>query len=477
MKRNYIKDNLFLLLLFLTSICINSCQKINSTNENSGNYNITSEEVKEVLKVTHRSFKHKDLEILQNELLNSKPVIHLKTLGDTLVKYVVPVLNDDHTVKGYLSFTTDAAFTFLQYEILDSRAIQHKSTVELGEAFYLFETMQKNGYKLNSAIENLIVQKKIDKSNLNAQDTNGLGKFVKKSAAKAGSSDQRCTAIMQVQFAGVGSVCNPGDFNILAEHLTQKIREYFSNKGGQAYFENHEIKVIAPDLWEFNFQNTAQDKIISLMQYNIPIIPCIGSNTNPRVTYYSKWCTGEDPEEPFPGEDGGSGGGSNQSPEEIDDYLSPEQQQQLLINRICPQSFAFTSVVEAGSGLPGWKEASLKGVTVNTIADSYFENIWTVVTTGTPIVSSTFNLEIGVSGDRPSTQASLVAAEAANTAMNNILKKYSYKAVKRQMELGKFPVYFIAEMVLQIKKTYPEATVSSNLSGRTVAKTPMTGCQ
>jgi hypothetical protein len=193
---------------------------------------------------------------------------------------------------------------------------------------------------------------------------------------------------------------------------------------------------------------------------------------------YEQWMSGGPKDySNIPPSAGSPGGGSNQSPDEINDYLSPEQQQQLLINRICPQSFAFTSVVEAGSGLPGWKEASLKGVTVNTIADSYFENIWTVVTTGTPIVSSTFNLEIGVSGDRPSTQASIVAAEAANTAMNNILKKYSYKAVKRQMELGKFPVYFIAEMVLQIKKIYPEATVSSNLSGRTVAKTPMTGCQ
>lgn len=109
---------------------------------------------------------------------------------------------------------------------------------------------------------------------------------------------------MEIQFACVRSFCNPANFNILEEHLTQKIREYFVNKRGQAYFENREIKVIAPDLWEFNFQNMAHDKIISLMQYNIPIILCIGSNINPRVTYYSKWYTGEDLEEPFPGEDG-----------------------------------------------------------------------------------------------------------------------------------------------------------------------------
>ncbi|WP_153846939.1 hypothetical protein [Sphingobacterium paramultivorum] len=163
------------------------------------------------------------------------------------------------------------------------------------------------------------------------------------------------------------------------------------------------------------------------------------------------------------------------NPEEVDNYLSDEQQQQLLANRICSKSFTFTEVVSEGDNLPGWKEASIKGLTVSTISDSYFENIWTVVTGQSAIVTSNFNLEIGVSGSRPSAQATNVAAAAANDAMQNILKKYSYRATKRQMQLGTFPAKFLAEFLSQLKKTYPEARASLNLSGRTTPKFPVTG--
>lgn len=163
------------------------------------------------------------------------------------------------------------------------------------------------------------------------------------------------------------------------------------------------------------------------------------------------------------------------NPEETDNSLSNEQQQQLLANKICSKSFSFTEVVPAGDGLPGWKETSLKGLTVSTISDSYFENIWTVVTTQSAIVTSTFNLEIGVSANRPTGQAATVAANAANAAMQNILKKYTYRATKRQMELGTFPSKFLAEFLSQLKMTYPEARASLTLSGRTTPKSPSTG--
>lgn len=173
---------------------------------------------------------------------------------------------------------------------------------------------------------------------------------------------------------------------------------------------------------------------------------------------------------------GGSGlPATGVNPEETDNSLSEEQQQQLLANKICSKSFSFTEVVSPGSGLPGWKEASLKGVTVSTISDSYFENIWTVVTTQSAIVTSTFNLEIGVSSDRPAGQAATVAANAANDAMKNILKKYTYRATKRQMELGTFPGKFLGEFLAQLRVTYPEARASLTLSGRTTPKSPITG--
>jgi len=52
---------------------------------------------------------------------------------------------------------------------------------------------------------------------------------------------------------------------------------------------------------------------------------------------------------------GGSGGNDDES--EIDDFISEEQQQPLLTNKICHNSFNFTQVVPADNDGPGWKEA------------------------------------------------------------------------------------------------------------------------
>ncbi|MGB3063488.1 hypothetical protein [Sphingobacterium thalpophilum] len=308
------RNNLFLLaILMLTSLLFANCQKIDHNNDD---YDITKTEVTEILNVAQKSFKNKTLEIIQNELLKSKPVIHLVTLGDTSVKYIVPLQDLKHQVKGYISFQVDSAYNLLRYKVYDKSTLQNIPINELGETSYVLETMQKNGYTVHTGIKRIIDDKMLDNEKVdefeNLKIANRNKYLSKRSSTKSANNGNRCTAEIEVQFAGVGSVCNPSDFNILAEALTQKIREYFSNKAGQAYFENGQLRVIAPDLWEFNFQTTAQEKIITLMQYNIPFVPCIGYNTNPRVTYFSKWCTGDDPENPFPEEGGGSGeNGSN----------------------------------------------------------------------------------------------------------------------------------------------------------------------
>jgi hypothetical protein len=43
------------------------------------------------------------------------------------------------------------------------------------------------------------------------------------------------------------------------------------------------------------------------------------------------------------------------------------------------------------------------------------------------------------------------------------------------MQLGTVPAKFLAEFLSQLKKTYPEARASLNLSGRTTPKFPVTG--
>jgi len=151
------------------------------------------------------------------------------------------------------------------------------------------------------------------------------------------------------------------------------------------------------------------------------------------------------PDNPDPGTGGGVGGGGSNPGEpnssDVDNYLSPEQQE-ALFNKLCANSFNFVNVVMPDGDGAGWKEASLKNVVLATMSDSYFEAIWTTVTSGTPIASSVFNLEVGLPGDLPAANLAAEAALAANTAMEQIIKKYKFSSIKRFMEYGTFPSIF-----------------------------------
>jgi len=220
-------------------------------------------------------------------------------------------------------------------------------------------------------------------------------------------------------------------------------------------------------------------------------VGCFEYNSNIRnEIYWLNQILPKNPEIANTGE--GSGGGStgttgqngnygdnnvpgDLSDNDIDEFLSTNQTQALINNKLCPQTFQFSTVVAPGEGSPGWKQAAVQGIVVSTMSDSYFEAIWTTTTTGSPIISSTFNLEIGLPADIPNIHLSTGTTLACNLAMQKLLKKYKYTALKRQIQLGSFPFIFKQQVYLELLEAFPDrhVRVSTQLSGMVAPTTPV----
>lgn len=183
-----------------------------------------------------------------------------------------------------------------------------------------------------------------------------------------------------------------------------------------------------------------------------------------------------------PGGPGGTGGPGttpmsyNVTPNYTDEAVDPSTVI-LPWNKLCSSSFSFSMVVEpdASQNSRGWKEASVKGLTINVLPSNYLENIWALVTTGTPYLSDTFDLQVGAPGDLPNAMLQKEAGLAANLTMVQIEKKHGQAGLKILIETGLLGKRIAEGMEKQMKAVIPGARVSNVLSGRTKPSAPKTG--
>ena len=145
-------------------------------------------------------------------------------------------------------------------------------------------------------------------------------------------------------------------------------------------------------------------------------------------------------------------------------------------NKLCASSFIFSTVVAPGDGSRGWKEAAIKDLTINVVASNYFEHIWNTIIGG---AMANFNLTIGVPGDLPSVNASKEAGIAVNKAMVDIYRSYGSEGVKNLINTGQIGTKIAVLAQIQLGAVIPGARVSSILSNRVAATSPIIGvnCQ
>lgn len=174
---------------------------------------------------------------------------------------------------------------------------------------------------------------------------------------------------------------------------------------------------------------------------------------------------------------GGGGGGGIADLPETDPVDFPVNPADVMLpeNKLCSSTFVFSTVVQPGQGSRGWKEAAVKDLSINVLADNYLENIWAIITSGTPFTSVKFNLTIGVPGDLPNAIIAKETALAANVTMAQIEKSYGTAGLKLLINSGTLPQKIAALMQIQLASHIDGARVSTSLNGSTVPNTPKTG--
>ncbi|MES2445826.1 MAG: hypothetical protein V4546_01515 [Bacteroidota bacterium] len=151
-----------------------------------------------------------------------------------------------------------------------------------------------------------------------------------------------------------------------------------------------------------------------------------------------------------------------------DEPLDPLQ----AFNKLCSSSFFFSQVVASGSGSRGWKEASVKDLTINVMASNYFEHIWNTISGGTV---GKFSLTVGVPGDLPSANVSKEAGIAVNKAMVDIYRSHGSNGVKNLINTGQIGTAIAALAQIQLNAIIPGSRVTNGLSGRVTPHEPVIG--
>lgn len=141
--------------------------------------------------------------------------------------------------------------------------------------------------------------------------------------------------------------------------------------------------------------------------------------------------------------------------------------------------FSTVVIPDPSQNSRGWKEAAIKDVTINVLPESYLENIWDIVTTGSIFAKGIFNLTVGVPGDLPNSIVAKEAAIAANTTMVQLEKSYGTKGLTILIKSGTLGRTVAKLMQIQLGTAVPGARVSAKLTGSTPPHTPVTGinCQ
>ncbi|MFL9484783.1 hypothetical protein ACI6Q2_18510 [Chitinophagaceae bacterium LWZ2-11] len=139
------------------------------------------------------------------------------------------------------------------------------------------------------------------------------------------------------------------------------------------------------------------------------------------------------------------------------------------LNKLCPGTFNFTQTVPITPDGAGWKTAAVKGLSINMINPR-----WSGFLSGDVIVSSTFNLEIGVPGFISANEAAAAATIAANAAFA-ALTKNGFDVFKTMVITGSLPTVFknTMEKLLQTGLNNSGVRVVTTLTGSVAPTTPV----
>ena len=112
---------------------------------------------------------------------------------------------------------------------------------------------------------------------------------------------------------------------------------------------------------------------------------------------------------------------------------------------------------------------------MNVVPSNYFENIWTVVTTGSSVISGSFNLTIGCPGDIP--DAALVSASswAVNKTLVEMEASYGSSGLETLISNGTLGITVARLAQIHLQAEIPGSRISNALSGRTTPTSPVTG--
>lgn len=145
-------------------------------------------------------------------------------------------------------------------------------------------------------------------------------------------------------------------------------------------------------------------------------------------------------------------------------------------NKLCEETFRFKKIIAPkGPKDRGWQETSVKGLSLYVVDDNYFENMWNILTTGTPFVEGVFNLEIGLPGDIPDHAARANVAYAVNKAAIDIERSYGTKGMKALIQSGTIGFTMAKLVEILLSAQIPGSKASSSLSGRTTPTNPVSG--
>jgi len=148
-------------LLVLLLLCISACRQYdNILNDNN---DVTQAESARIETVLKHSLKIKDQSVLVNEMLKGRPFLTEATLLDSTgnIRIIVPVLNSDDLVKGYVNFLIDTNYSIIDRKIIDSKRIKNAAE-NSAEYFNFMKSFKQNGYKIINIDQHIPQDKKID---------------------------------------------------------------------------------------------------------------------------------------------------------------------------------------------------------------------------------------------------------------------------------------------------------------------------
>jgi len=290
-------------LVMLLLLCISACRQYDSIlNDNN---DVTQAESSRIEAVLKHSLKIKDQRILVNEMLKGRPFLTETTLLDSTgnIRIIVPVLNSDDLVKGYVNFLIDTNYTIIDHKIIDSKRIKNAAE-NSAEYFNFMKSFEQNGYKIINMDQHIPQDKKIDTIPVNKGIKDSIKSRGKKADQMMQLYNMEIRFVLSVAYASTSLCVTQNDRFMLQQKVNSKVTEIIKkalfmtiNNGIEGTYDGlqffYTIKDIDSDaksfldykLQQYELQAQLQAYLRSIfMQFN-----CITPNASVLLLNYSKY--------------------------------------------------------------------------------------------------------------------------------------------------------------------------------------------